>query len=362
MMTSRERWLAALQMEPVDRLPFWPKLDPAYPLHQKKPFSTMHQEDIQQWIGSDRQVGGIPRTTKDKRSKTELIVEEHDDVQRTVFRTEQGELELVKKFDYASQAHHPMVFPIKTLNDIKTMTAFYEDWQVEPDWENIEEGREFMKQLGQDGVSMQGIGESPLMYFVEWLAGIENAHYLLADYQEEVEALFHEIQRVLMDHVKIYAEHSPADLLYFVENTSTTLISPDQYKKYCYGHLQEYASILKEYNRIFVLHMCGHLKALLPELSKVGASAFEAFTSPPVGNTKLLDGRTSCPDKCLIGGTNATLWTLPAHAIIAELEKDLSALPHQRGIVITSAGVMPPLCSPETIKEVFDWVKSYRLN
>jgi uroporphyrinogen-III decarboxylase len=30
-MTPKERWLAAIRMQPVDRLPFWPKINGAYP-------------------------------------------------------------------------------------------------------------------------------------------------------------------------------------------------------------------------------------------------------------------------------------------------------------------------------------------
>ena len=87
--------------------------------------------------------------------------------------------------------------------------------------------------------------------------------------------------------------------------------------------------------------------------------AFEAFTTPPVGNTTLVDGRTGCPDKCLIGGTNAALWLRPAAEIIAEIEADLDALPHHRGIVMSSAGVMPQFAEPDTIKAVADWVHDY---
>jgi len=78
-----------------------------------------------------------------------------------------------------------------------------------------------------------------------------------------------------------------------------------------------------------------------------------------VANTTLLDGRSACPDKCLVGGTNAMLWLRPAGEIIAQIEADLDSLPHHRGIVVTSAGVMPPLCGPETIKQVCEWVRQY---
>ncbi len=109
-----------------------------------------------------------------------------------------------------------------------------------------------------------------------------------------------------------------------------------------------------------ILHMCGHLLGLLSTLATLPVDGFEAFTTPPVGNTTLLDGRTACPDKVLIGGTNAVLWLESAERIIAEIEADLDALPHHRGIIISSAGMMPPDCRPETIKQVCDWVHTYR--
>jgi hypothetical protein len=92
-------------------------------------------------------------------------------------------------------------------------------------------------------------------------------------------------------------------------------------------------------------------------VGSTGAEVFEAFTSPPVGNTRLVDGRTRCPSVCLIGGTNAALWLRPAREIIAEIERDLAALPHRRGVILSSAGVMPPACDPKTVASVCAWVR-----
>ena len=188
---------------------------------------------------------------------------------------------------------------------------------------------------------------------------MEKAHYLLADHREEVEGLFEAIDGVLGRRTALLCEHSPADVLYMVENTSTTLISPGQYRRYCVPTVGRYAEITAAAGRNMVLHMCGHLKALLGDLAGIQAQAFEAFTSPTLGNTTLLDGRTACGDKCLIGGTSAILWTRPADKIIAQIAHDLDELPHHRGIVVTSAGVMPPMCTPETIRQVCQWVKDY---
>jgi hypothetical protein len=213
--------------------------------------------------------------------------------------------------------------------------------------------------VGEDGIIATGIGVSPLMDWLQHLAGIENGHYMLNDYRDEVESLFNEMHRALCRRSEIIAEKCPADIIYSVENTSTTLISPDMFRQYCYGHLLDYGNIISSSGKFHILHQCGHLKKILPDINRLPIRGIEAFTSPTVGNTTMKDGRDMLSDKCLIGGTNAYLWTRSAEEIIAQINHDLDELPHQRGIVLTSGGVMSPLCKPETIKEVAEFIRNY---
>ncbi len=268
-MTPKERWLAAIHMQPVDRLPFWPKLDGAYPKAQAAPFREMGLGTIHDWIGSDKHTG-IAGCIRETYKRTTVEHTQDNTISRTVFRTPSRELHLVREFDEPSHSWHPTEFPVRTLEDIQAMREWYEDITVEFSPDGLEKAKIQSEQIGQDALTVNDIGHSPLMYWVEWLAGVENAHFLLMDHQEEVEALFEAMHSVLMAKTRILCEHSPADLFYLVENTSTTLISPDQYGRYCACHM-----------------------------------------------------------------------------------------PHHRGIVVTSAGVMPPLCKPETIKQVCEWVKQY---
>lgn len=357
-MTSRERWQAALALEPVDRLPFWPKLDGAYAKAQAAPYNTKSLDELHDWIGSDPHIG-IAGCVRIERTRTEEAWREEGNNRWHSWRTPYGELEQFLQFDGPSHSWHPMTFPIRDRADILAMTAFYEDAKPVLDERLLETTTAQVAAVGERGYTFAGIGESPLMYWVEWLAGVEQAHLLLVDYPAEVEALFDAIQSFLVGVARIMIGYSPVEALYLVENTSTTLISPTQYHKYCLPQVGQIAQMASEAGRSMILHMCGHLKALLPDLSTVPVRGFEAFTSPTLGNTSLLEGRTGCPDKALIGGTNAMLWLKPARQIIAKLEEDLGALPHRRGIVVTSGGVMPPFSKPETIRAVCDWVKAY---
>lgn len=359
-MTPRERWLAALDSKPLDRLPFWPKINGSYAACQAEPFRSMGLDALHEWIGSDRHdsCGGCVRHVRRKTSSKS----QHDgNLTTEQYVTPSGTLERVTRSDEVSQSSHPVVFPVKTVQDVEILTGWFDDIACELDEKSLKASQDQCRAIGEDAVIATSIGESPLMQWVEWLAGVENAHFLLADHTPQVEALFEVMHRSLRETAKILLANSPADMFYMVENTSTTLISPQQYRTYCLKHVGEYARIARANGKRLVLHMCGHLKDILPDLATLGATAFEAFTTPTVGNTTLLDGRTACPDVCLIGGTSAALWLEPAETIIAHLQADLACLPHHRGLVITSAGVMPPAASPEKIKAVCDWVKGFDL-
>ena len=322
-MTSRERWLAALDFRPVDHLPFWPKIFPGYTMAQAAAYRDMSIPALHAWFGTDEHAY-LPDWLRPVRKRTSLEIVDEGDRRSIRYSTPHGVLEGIDRFDAPSQSWHPVVFPVRTVEDVSLLTEFYADTRYEVDPERLEHVKATVQERGESLCSAGSIGESPLMYWLEYSAGVENGHFLLADHRADVEALFEAHHQVLLRRAELMAETCPVDVLYMIENTSTTLISPAQYRRYCYGHITAYGEIVRQAGRKLVLHMCGHLKALLPDLAMLPAVAFEAFTSPTLGNTTLLDGRTTCPDKCLVGGTNAILWTQPAHAIIAQIEADLA--------------------------------------
>lgn len=357
-MTSRERWLAALRCQAVDRLPFWPKINDSYRSSQAAPFSRMTDAELHGWIGSDRHVGG-PGCVKTIRNLTSTEQTQENGIRRTLFHTPAGTLTSVDRFDALSCSWHPREYPVKGPRDIEAMRWVFADVRLELDADELEKATALVRNLGEGGIAATGIGVSPLMDWLQHLAGIEQGLLLLTDCQADVQSLFEAMHRVLCRRAEIIADRAPYPIVYSVENTSTTIISPGLFRRYCLPHLLDYGRILSPAGKCHVLHMCGHLKAVLPDIASLPAAAIEAFTSPPVGNTTLLDGRAACPDKCLIGGTNAVLWLNDARTIIETLQRDLDALPDSRGVVVTSAGVMPPACNPQTIQQVGDWVKRY---
>lgn len=366
-MTNKERWMASFRSQPVDRLLFFAKLDVAYPVsgYRQEKWKGKDVKEMHKYVGSNT-VHGIPVVSKavNKISSVRKVQKGNDHYEYIDIKMPSGKtytLDSMRRFDRDSMSYHPLVFPAKTVEDIKWMTEYYLDQKLVLDKEALENANQIYKEIGDDEPIQSCLGESPLMYFIEFIANMPNAHYFLADYKDEVEALFDARHQYLIQLAEIDAEYSPADVFAYSENTSTTLITPDQYAKYCFKHLSDYAKIIRTSGKASYLHMCGHLKGLLDQLNLVDFDAFEAFTTPTVGNTTLNDGRAGCPNKGLIGGTNAAWWLLPEDEIIAKIKDQLDNLPHHRGIVVSSAGVMPPMASLDKIKAVSDFVTSYKV-
>lgn len=359
-MTSRQRWLAALDRQPIDRLPFWPKIGGNYLPNRTGRFAAATLQEIAEFVDFDPIAAWVPMGIKATFAPgfgAETVKDGQS--QRTRYITPSTTLEQISHYDEASTSEHPLTFPIQGRDDLLRMADWYAARRFTVDQKQLATARQQIAAAGETGPSVAGMPTSPLMTYIEFLAGVANAHFLLADYPDEVARLLAEMHRCLCDEMTIMAETNPADILWLSENTSTTLLSPEQYRTYNKPHLMEYAKICQTNNRRLVLHMCGKLNALLPDLADLGAQAFEAFTAPPLGNTTLLEGRSAAPDVCLIGGTHACLWQESPQTIIDHIQASLDPLPHHRGIVITSAGVLPPDCEPETLKEVCDWIKQY---
>ena len=104
--------------------------------------------------------------------------------------------------------------------------------------------------------------------------------------------------------------------------------------------------------------MCGHTKALLPMIDTIPAASIEAFTSPTLGNTRLVDGRTCAPGKTLIGGTNVMVWLQSIEKIKQYILDELEACPDHRHIILTTAGVAAPACTAETFREIGEWIRT----
>jgi uroporphyrinogen-III decarboxylase len=341
-MTDRERILAALRRQPVDRFPVWLKMaNQTWQNPQPEPYRTMEAVALMRAVGCDVMQWISLKYRRELPHVRTTVTEEHG-VRRTVSETPEGPLIAETMYDPLTCTRHPTRFPADTPERVRALRWLFTDVRYVITEADRVAHQERQRGLAADGIfTMMGIGPSPLMNLMQELCGPEATIFLRADEPElfaETLALMHaDRQRELA----AILPHVRADSFWLTENTSTSLISPEMFADICVPHLRDYGQAIRAHGRIAVHHMCGLLNALLEMIDGLPAEANEAFTTRPVGNTSLTEGRTRMPRKALIGGTNAALWLQPAEVIVRTVAEDLATCPDRRGIVLTSAGVLP---------------------
>jgi len=357
MMTRKERFERALRCEDVDRIPFWVK---GFGRECRKtwgePYLSMTDLELADALDLDHMAGG-PSPVVWTNERVTFHSEEADGRRTNRFETPDGVLTEVYGFDAPSCSWHPLEFPIKTIDDLRAARHIHEGNQYRLDEDKVEAARARSREVGDRGITMTGMGISPWMDLVQHKLGPEQAYYFLFDHPEAVRELIDLMHAERMRFLRCLLSGCPYDYIVSVENTSTTLLSPTLFEDICWPQLMDYGTLIGEAGKNHVMHMCGKLRALLPKIEELPAIAVEAYTSPPVGDTTLADRVELCPTTAIIGGTSAALWIRPTEVICEAIEASFAEAGTQRGVVLTSAGVLPPSVTLEKVQRVRDFVQ-----
>ncbi|MFO7956518.1 MAG: uroporphyrinogen decarboxylase family protein [Candidatus Brocadiia bacterium] len=352
-MTNRERIFATIRGEEVDRFPVWLKMtNRTWQSSQPAPYCEMGAEELLRAAGCDLMLGCWAGARKEM-PHVDVSTTQENGLRRRTVETPDGTLVAEDTYDTYTESWHPTKFPADGAENLRRLRWLFKDTAFSVPADRAGEWAACQEELeAKDAFTMTGIGPSPLMNLVEHLCGPENTAYLLHDEPELFREVVDLMHRDRVRELKALLPHVAADSFWLTENTSTTLISPGMFEEYCMPQLREYGDLIVEHGKIAVHHMCGTLNDLLEMIDELPAHANEAYTTAPVGNVTLAEGRTRMPSKALIGGTNATLWLAPVEKIVAEVAADLAQCPDRRKIFLTSGGALPPPVTFEKARRV----------
>ena len=178
---------------------------------------------------------------------------------------------------------HPTKYLVETLDDLRRYREFWEASRYEPRDDGASHVR-LTEMIGDDGLYVRFWGPSTIPKLLENDMGTVQFYYMLNDYPAEVEALIEVIHRKELAAFEALAD-GPCDTITLCENTSTYYISPDIYRRFNGPHVKDFVDIVKKRGKTALLHMCGHVRDLLPDIKKTGADGVHALTPPSTGNT-----------------------------------------------------------------------------
>lgn len=383
-MSGRERVLAALNRQPVDRIPFTPCFDP-YTLtglpeeltgdttlgiyHPKRQIAALKA------LGCDLMIRGVAATERFSEgayqvqgvgafappveTKTEL---KGDEVCETI-ATPVGTLKGIWKFtDKVGVIPHFVKYVVNNYEEMKIFHHAVEHFDKEPPKPQHETFLKIDRLLGDEGVPTASMSNTPFMHLIEFVFGLENTYLLLYDHREEFEDILEKMHAAQRRHVETLAA-SPAPVVIEYENTSSTLLSPAIFRRYCLPYLNVYADILRAAGKIFLIHMCGKLHAMVDDISQGHFNGICDIAPKPTGDLPLDEAATRLPGKVVIGGIDATTYINQNPEFVREkVSGVIERVKPFRGVLLGSGDVVPRGAQVENfriIRELLDTLGSY---
>ncbi|UCF90548.1 MAG: hypothetical protein JSW39_19950 [Desulfobacterales bacterium] len=338
-LSPRERLLRLLQGEPIDRIPWFPRIDLWYNYHQRQetlpPDYRLSMDEIIAKIG-----GGIYRRGvsiyHEKLQNLEIEIQYSDPAWRRrieaaedplggnyilalivqsllsakndVFikfksivgltrnevrvnvKTPQGEV--AAKFVTSEILQEAGIRPVQSEYFIKDISRdssavqyFIQNIKLVPDFQNF---KQVSNQVGEKGVVWARTSPyySPLHQLMYIYMGLERTFLDLYDHRSKVEELLeciahqlHQVQAICLD--------SPADFISHGGNFDATVIGPQHFAAYFVPYFAEFAQKLHSRGKFLVVHVDGEMKTLMPLFPQTQADIAEGFTPSPMTSVPL---------------------------------------------------------------------------
>lgn len=362
-MTGRDRILAVLNRQPADRLCWTMLCDETTRSGMTAELRAMPMLDFYRHFGCDilpfgnfampRDCCFVPparRVTPDLKTAAEVSP---DGVRTETQQTPWGTLTATFR------GGHPVKHPVETKEDLRVLRNIWESTRYEAAEGALESYKRVEAALGDDGVFTQTLSPSPVQQVIEFDMGLVNFYSLLTDHRHEVEDLLAAMHRRRCEEYRLTAQRSPARVVISVENTSSQLTSPEYYRRYSLPHLRDFVDIMHGAGKVAILHMCGHLKALLPVIRETGLDGVHAMTPPPIGDTPWEMGLDVLGNDTIIMGLLSMCLTNPVLPNPEDIRERLDALVTdrlRRANLILVAGADGTPLPAEPFCRVRDWI------
>jgi hypothetical protein len=356
-MTGRERVLASLHGQECDQLCWSPLLDNYFT--SSLPAQGFQRTD---WQGAYRLVGA---DIIERHTPTIQAVED-DTVQRKYSVDGDREVEsietpvgslTIERGTNAWEAEHVTRFPVHTVADIHTWEYIVEHTrQVEDYAAFVEHDR----RIGADGIATTSSPMTPLMQFMENLGGIQDTYYLLADHPDEMQACLDLMRAKNRETFQLIAQ-GPEEVVITYEDTSSTILSPAVYRKFCAPVLNEYAEICHAAGKLYLTHMCGKLSAFNPQLKAGLQDGIESVCPPTTGDIWAYEARAAWGDeKIIVGGLEpSALERMSVTETTAYVTRILDQMPTFRRFILGTGDATAHATPVANLRAISELVQRY---
>lgn len=251
---------------------------------------------------------------------------------RTTLRTPLGEIRQVSAAGWVQE------YFLKTPADYRVMEFIIRHTRLAFDASQF---LSWEKRVGERGLTLVGLGRSPLQTILVDYAGLENFSGHLAEAFPELFALAEALEEQLLERCRLAAA-GPWRYLSLLENFTAECWGAMRFQRF---HLPLYAKILPIFQaagkRVFP-HCDGKLAGVARELAETMFAGIESLTEPPEGDLKWEQARDLFPGKVLWANINLGCYGLEPEDLAQWVRTRVCAVaPDARGLVLEISEDLP---------------------
>lgn len=287
-MNHRDRALAAMRGEPVDRIPFIARMDLWYGFHRNRgtlphPYENADLWDIQRDLGVGIFGFGVWSASFYKLVRRFEVEESSEGgLTTTTYHTPYGTLtardRMSEELMEAAGTGARIEYPSKSPADYDALRYVIEHTEVVESFDGY--GR-FVDSIGGDGLALPFSGHLPAHQLMLHFMGYERFYYELFENQAQVEGLVEaltEQERRILD----LAAKCPAQAIEVGGNYDEQMTPPPIFDRFFAPFYLETRERLSSAGKVLVIHGDGEMKVLLSKIMECGVQVVEAVTPHPM--------------------------------------------------------------------------------
>jgi len=295
-MTPRERLLAFLSNDPVDRVPIW-LLFPYHPtsyyadVRALPQYREIYTASLERAVYLNRRNFEVPLFTPEVATSREEVTEGHDRISRTIY--EYRDLRLTEEFRQCPNGPRQKLM----LNSDEDLAAFMQ-FPLEYDEDRLaaaldpqiarwrEEADEFPLDLG---AMMNNLSEPVGQIYHR--ANLEEYAVWSLTAAEQIAAILDALMGQSRFLYRYLLERNIGEVVFMVgsELASPPLVSRATFQRWVVPHARELIALVHSYGKKVIQHYHGQIREILPDFLTMAPDALHTIEAPPVGNCTLAD-------------------------------------------------------------------------
>ncbi len=251
--------------------------------------------------------------------------------------------------------------PVKSKEDLKAVGWIFENMEADP---NPEGYREYARHVGDDGIAVAytAAAGSPVHHMLHALMKYEQFAFALADFKTELMDCAEKIG-VYFDKLMTASLECPAEVYHFGSNFDAMITYPPLFEEHILPWLKKYAEMLHSRGKYLLCHTDSENRGLIPHYLASGMDIADSVCPKPMSSMTIKEHRDAIGDSITIMGGIPSITLLPGTMSGIQFEEFiadfLQALGDGRRIILGISDTTPPGADFGRIRRIAELAENF---